>query len=48
MGEAVSSADRVGTAEIQTLNQKIAKMQAEIDSLKQNMAQVAKFINKLK
>ena len=48
VGEAVSSAVGVGVAEIQTLNQKIAKMQAEIDSLKQHMAQVAKFINKLK
>jgi CheY-like chemotaxis protein len=35
----------VGIAEIQALNEKVAKMQAEIDNLKQQMAQVIKLIN---
>ncbi len=34
-----------GFAEIQALNEKVAKMQAEIDSLKQQMAQVIKLVN---
>lgn len=34
-----------GFAEIQALNQKVAKMQTEIDSLKQQMAQVIKLVN---
>jgi len=34
-----------GFAEIQALNQKVAKMQTEIDSLQQQMAQVIKLVN---
>ncbi|KAB8316932.1 response regulator [Tolypothrix campylonemoides VB511288] len=41
---ATSSAGRTSAAEIQVLNEKIAKMQAEIDSLKKQLAQVITFI----
>lgn len=40
-----SSAVGAGDAEIQALNEKITKMQAEIDSFKQQLAQVMTFIN---
>lgn len=43
--EAANSAVQVGAAENQTLNEKLAKMQAEIDGLKQQLAQVVTFIN---
>ena len=36
-----------GSAEIEPLNEKIAKMQLEIDTLKQQMAQVMQFVQKL-
>lgn len=41
MGEAVSSSS---SAEVQALNEKIARMQAEIDGLKKQMAQILAFI----
>ncbi len=44
VAEAASSAVGAGAAEIQTLNQKIAKMQAEIDGLKKQLAQMMTFI----
>lgn len=44
--EASSSVMGAGATEIQILNQKIAKMQAEIDGLKQQLAQVVTFIKK--
>lgn len=37
-------ANGAGSAEIQALNQKIAKMQAEIDGLKQQLTQIKTFI----
>lgn len=36
----------VGASEIQVLNQKVARMQVEIDGLKQQLAQVVTFIKK--
>ncbi|MEI2581509.1 response regulator [Scytonema sp. PRP1] len=41
---ATSNAGGASAAEIQVLNEKIAKMQAEIDSLKKQLAQVITFI----
>lgn len=37
-------ATETGSAEIEALNEKVAKMQAEIDTLKQQMAQVIKLV----
>ena len=45
VAEAASEGWGAGAAEIQTLNHKIAKMQAEIDGLKQQVAQIVTFIN---
>lgn len=45
VAEAASSVGRGGSAEIETLNQKIAKMQAEIDGLKKQLTQIVTFIN---
>lgn len=42
---AANSAVEAGAADNQTLNEKLAKMQAEIDGLKQQLAQVVTFIN---
>jgi CheY-like chemotaxis protein len=39
-----SGAASVGSAEVEALNQKIAKMQGEIDTLKKQMAQLLTFI----
>ncbi len=44
--EAATSAE-TGAPEIQALNQKIAKMQAEIDGLKQQLTQIMTLINQL-
>lgn len=41
----VETASEVGGAEIQALNQKIAKMQSEIDCLKKQLSQIVMFIN---
>ncbi len=43
--EAATSAERAGAPEIQALNQKIAKMQAEIDGLKQQLTHIMTLIN---
>ena len=45
VAEVASSLGGAGATEIQALNQKIAKMQVEIDGLKQQLAQVVTFIN---
>lgn len=44
VAEAASSAVGAGATEIQTLNEKIAKMQADIDGLKKQLAQTMTFI----
>lgn len=41
----VASSPGGAASEIETLNQKIAKMQAEIDGLKKQMTQIVSFIN---
>jgi len=41
---AASAAASVGSAEVEALNQRIAKMQGEIDMLKKQMAQILTFI----
>jgi two-component system response regulator len=43
---AAAGGDGASAAEIQALNQKIAKMQAEIDGLKKQTAQILNFIKK--
>lgn len=43
-GAATSGAEEVSTAQIHSLNEKIVKMQAEIDGLKKQLAQVVTFI----
>ena len=43
--EIASSIGGAGATEIQVLNQKVAKMQVEIDGLKQQLAQIVTFIN---
>lgn len=45
VAEAASSVGGGGSAEIETLNQRIAKMQAEIDGLKKQLTQIVTFIN---
>ena len=45
VAETATSVGGGGSAEIETLNQKIAKMQAEIDGLKKQLTQIVTFIN---
>ena len=45
VAEAAKPAIGAGAAEIEVLNQKIAKMQTEIDNLKKQLTQVVTFIN---
>jgi CheY-like chemotaxis protein len=45
LAEAASSVEGGGAAEIESLNHKIVKMEAEIDGLKKQLAQIVTFIN---